>query len=408
MELVFEQECPQCGGNIELAESDRLLPCPHCEVKSFLVARDYLRFVLPPQVDDGKIFYVPYLRWKGSVYNCLDARVSFKIIDLTKLAAPLNILPDTLGVRPQALKMRFADPEQNTVFLKNGLQIKETVDLAVKRSGTKLHEPINHQAFIGETISMVYLPLILREEQIFDAITNDLLAEIPGAESFLEPLIDHNTNWKPRFMATLCPDCGWDLDGEHDSIVLTCRNCSSFWEATGQGFNKLLYASAPAHKSDTEYLPFWKIQAEVEALRIESFGDFITATNQPRVAKAVSAETPTNFWIPAFKIKPKIFLRLGSQLTISQPQLDSQESYPALPIHPVNLPRNEALQSLETMLVSVAVNKRDIIQKLPRIKFTVSRTELALLPFANNGYSLYHKQTGLNINSQILRNGHHL
>ena len=32
-----------------------------------------------------------------------------------------------------------------------------------------------------------------------------------------------------EFTPGLCPNCGWDLKGETDSLVLHCSNCMSFW-----------------------------------------------------------------------------------------------------------------------------------------------------------------------------------
>ena len=34
------------------------------------------------------------------------------------------------------------------------------------------------------------------------------------------------------FLATLCPKCGWTLNGQRDSVVLTCSNCETAWEAS--------------------------------------------------------------------------------------------------------------------------------------------------------------------------------
>src|SRR3989339_2060059 len=36
-----------------------------------------------------------------------------------------------------------------------------------------------------------------------------------------------------RFVPTLCPHCGWDMEGQKDSLVLICRNCDSAWPCPG-------------------------------------------------------------------------------------------------------------------------------------------------------------------------------
>jgi hypothetical protein len=60
------------------------------------------------------------------------------------------------------------------------------------------------------------------------------------------------------------------------------------------------------------------------------------------------------------------------------------------------------------MLISTAVNKGDLVQRLPQVEFTVDRAELAFLPFVDNGYSLYQNQTRLNIDRQTLKYGRYL
>jgi hypothetical protein len=354
------------------------------------------------------LVHIPYLRCKGSIYSCHGKQVSFKLIDFTSLATPIKLLPASLGLRPQAMKMKFASPDNPGRFLKNMIGTNDVVDQVVRRTGLALNDKIIHQAFIGETISLIYLPLVVKDDRLFDAITNEPLPLPPIGANFFDPALDLSRDWKPRMLATICPDCGWNLEGERDSVVLTCRNCETFWEAAGPGFSKLPFTGAPARDDNSEYLPFWKIQVKIDAPRVESFDDFLRATSQPRLAGTVTADTPMNFWIPAFKIKPKTFLRLGSQLTLSQQLLTLQAAYPNRPIHPINLPRGEAIQSLKIMLVSTAANKSAIVLKLPQIKFTVARTELAFLPFANNGYSLYQNQTRLNIDRQTLKYGRYL
>ena len=111
MGLLVKQECPQCGGPVELDETDRILQCPYCDVKSFLFSEGPFRFVLPHQAQNKKILYVPYLRFRGVVYACQARRVNYRIMDITRLAVPIKRFPISLGLRPQAMKMRFVIQE---------------------------------------------------------------------------------------------------------------------------------------------------------------------------------------------------------------------------------------------------------------------------------------------------------
>lgn len=93
MAYTVEQECPQCGAPIELEETDRLLECPYCRVKSFLHAPGYLQLVLPHKAPDKEILYAPYLRFKGNVYLCHGNTINHHIVDVTHLGAPVRGLP---------------------------------------------------------------------------------------------------------------------------------------------------------------------------------------------------------------------------------------------------------------------------------------------------------------------------
>ena len=90
MGFTVEQECPQCGAPVELDETDHLLRCPYCDVNSFLFADDYFRFVLPPKVRNKDLIYMPYLRFKGSVFSCDSHAVSFRNEDITQIGVPFK------------------------------------------------------------------------------------------------------------------------------------------------------------------------------------------------------------------------------------------------------------------------------------------------------------------------------
>ena len=107
--LRIEQECPQCGGRMDLEETDRLVACDYCGVKSFLHSTGLFRFVIGHNAPGREIVYVPYLRFKGSVFSCTIQGVAHRIVDFSRLGTPFKSFPFSLGIRPQTLKMRFAD-----------------------------------------------------------------------------------------------------------------------------------------------------------------------------------------------------------------------------------------------------------------------------------------------------------
>ncbi|MCD4716235.1 MAG: hypothetical protein K8R45_05775, partial [Desulfobacterales bacterium] len=306
MGFTVEQDCPQCGAPVELDETDHLLVCPFCNVKSFLFAPNYFRLVLPHKSPNEEIIYAPYLRFKGNVFFCKERSVGHRIVDITNLGLTLNGLPGTLGLRPQAMKMKFVTPDTEGSFLRFSLKASKILERAGRLSTGSSSESILHRAYIGETLSLIYLPLYVKNNRLFDAVLNRAITELPGGREALEPSINKNPRWQLTFVATLCPQCGWNLDGERDSVVLTCSNCKTAWEASKGKFIPVKYQFVPGQGENTVYLPFWKISASAQGVEINSFADFIRLTNQPRVIGKDWETEDMSFWTPAFKIRPKV------------------------------------------------------------------------------------------------------
>ena len=107
MGFTVEQDCPQCGGPIELDETDHLLRCPYCHVKNYLFTPKYFRYLLPLKAPHKEIIYAPYLRFKGNVFYCTGSTVGHRVVDITHVGLPLGGIPASLGLRPQTMKMKF-------------------------------------------------------------------------------------------------------------------------------------------------------------------------------------------------------------------------------------------------------------------------------------------------------------
>ena len=103
----IEHACPQCGAPAHLEETDRLFACPFCRVKSFLLTRDYFRYVLPAKNPTGKeLYYAPYWRFKGVLLFTTPAGNDYKFVDVSHCAADIPGFPLTLGLRAQAMKLK--------------------------------------------------------------------------------------------------------------------------------------------------------------------------------------------------------------------------------------------------------------------------------------------------------------
>jgi len=403
MAFRIEQACSQCGAPIELEETDRLLLCPYCRVKSFLFASDHFRYVLPNKAPDKEIVYAPYLRFKGSVFTCRGLGISHRFLDITRLAVPVPGLPLSLGFRSQVLKLAFLKPDTAGSFLPSSLKAAEILTRAGKR--TSGSGKLFHTAFIGDVISVIYQPLFIEKETVFDAITKRPIMGFAQAKAFFSSSVKYQSGWELFFMGTLCPQCGWNLDGERDSVVLTCPNCDSAWEASEGKFARTKLAMVRGEGKNTVYLPFWRFRVSTTGVPINSYADFIRVTNQPKVVKKEWEAPDMSFWSPAFKIRPQIFLRVACQLTIAQKDLEMKEELPEDNLHPVTMPLSEAVQSLKLILASAAYTKKRTYPLLPEIRFNLKDTSIVYVPFTDEGHDLVHQHIRLSINKNALQFG---
>ncbi|PKP47445.1 MAG: hypothetical protein CVT95_05645, partial [Bacteroidetes bacterium HGW-Bacteroidetes-12] len=119
-----------------------------------------------------------------------------------------------------------------------------------------------HNACIGEVVSLIYSPIFIQHNTIFDAILNRPIATEVGERGDGDFSFEEKQNWGIRFLSTLCPNCGWDLIAEKESCVLICSNCNSLWEASGETLRRIEFGviSEKDGRDDVAYLPFWRMK----------------------------------------------------------------------------------------------------------------------------------------------------
>ena len=402
----IDHQCPQCGAPVTLDEADRLLLCPFCRTKLYLFVSDHFRYFIPaPEARSRDIIYLPYWRLKGLSFDVSNQEVSSRFFDTNLLALDLKgiSLPFSLGLRPQVLKLRFASPEMAGRFLEPGFSAQTAM---VRLSAGNPSNFLN--AFIGEMISLIYSPTYLENDVLYDALLQRPLSPSPLKTEDWNGLLTsgHPQDQNLRFIPTLCPRCGWDLEGDHEALALICRNCDSLWSFQAAGPERVIFSIITADRENVYcYLPFWRMKARIEGISLSSYADLIRVANLPKAITRGFEEKLLYFWSPAFKINPALFLRWTRQMTIYQPEGKSVDRFPKATIHPVTLPVSEAQESIAITLAILITDKRKWFPLLPKVRIAMDEFMLEYHPFLINRNELVHAQMNLTIDKNSLAFG---
>jgi len=398
----IEHQCPQCGAPAILEETDRLFKCAYCRVQSYLLRKNYFRYILPSKAPAGKgLFYVPYWRFKGMLFSSAGNTIHHRFIDASHQALGSSSFPISVGLRSQTLKLKFVLPKTKGLFLRPTQPFEKAMQIFKDRFNTGLPRPIYHQAHIGETLSMIYSPFYM-DKKIMDGILNRPIAHHVPKGFNIADLPSKHPNDHIRFIAAICPGCGWNLDGQRDSLVLTCSNCQSAWRP-GTGELRRLKISHIATKSKTViYLPFWRVKAGVTNLDLATYADLIRLANLPMVIRKSWETTEFHFWSLGFKVRHKDFLRLSRGMTLSQPRDNIIREMPSARLHPVTLPVTEAAESMKIILASFAKPAKKILSRLNNITIEPKNFLLVYIPFTEKHHDLVNAELNMSINKNVL------
>ncbi|HNT43424.1 MAG TPA: hypothetical protein PKN85_03125 [Syntrophorhabdaceae bacterium] len=435
--MQIEHQCPQCGAPVVLEETDRLLTCDFCKTRLYMQPRDYFRYCFTP-LDPflEQVIYVPYWRFRGVHFSCRTSGITNGILDKTFLAVESKHFAQTLGLRPQALKLRFVQPADNARFIppnipfeKSFVEAKHNVtyetvtvhetrfvrrgtegdyaEILVTRKELK-EERLYHEAFVADTMSLIYTPMFARNGRFHDAVLNEALYEGPPVyESF--PYEFFSGGWAINFLPTLCPECGWNTLAERDSCVLLCNGCNSAWRMDGQGLGRVGFATALSTKaapgSVRQYLPFWRLRVEVEGLKLDCYADLVRLGNLPRVIQPGWEEPPFFFWTPAFRMTPAVYRRMSKQFTIANFSGEFHDRLPDAPVQAVNLTPQDALDSLITIIADFAINKKKVLPLLPDMRITLREALLVLFPVTETDHEYIQPDINCGLMKNVLEQG---
>ncbi len=402
--FLIEHQCPQCGGPATLKETDRLFTCEFCQVTSYLLEEGHFHYVLPHNAPDHEeLFYFPYWRFKGMLFSVAASGINERFVDVSLQAIESRHFPATLGLRSQALKLQFVTPEKTGLFLDPVHSVDQLMEIIDLRFSKTLSKPILHKNHIGENISLIFAPFYLRERKLFDAVLNHPISVTPSDDFQLDQFQGHPARRHLNFLPTLCPQCGWDLWGQRDSLAMHCGNCTSVWFPRKGQLTKTNTAYLKADFPQIKYFPFWRINADVFGVPLSSYGDFIRLANIPKAVQSHWENTPFCFWGPAFKVRPQRYLQLTSGITVSQPL---QELTPGTPqsdrLISANLPLEEAIETLKLNLANLIRPIQVMAANIQAIHIKPKRCLLVYIPFEERVHEFVQPDLTLAINKNQL------
>lgn len=321
------------------------------------------------------------------LFSCIANGVRQRFIDVSHQATDYRHMPVSLGFRTQALKLRFVSPETKGRFLRPQQSFENVMQVFLDRFKTLLPKPIFDQAHIGENLSLIYSPFYA-DGKIYDGVLNEpITSDLPDDyEDMLRS--GQPSDWAVQFLPALCPSCGWDLEGKRDALVLLCRNCNSAWAPGKDQLVKIKFAHIAQADDNVLYLPFWRIKTNITGIELESYADLVKLANLPKIIKKQWHDVPFCFWSPAFKIRPQTFLPLVSKMTLTQPQEKLVYEPPKAGLYPVNLPVEEAVESLKICLASFMKPQSTLFPKLSEIKIKAKSYLLVYVPFLEKYHEL--------------------
>lgn len=397
----IEHQCPQCGAPAALEETDRLFACPFCRVRSVLTVRDYFRYVLPAKNPAGReLVYAPYWRFKGFLLFSLPGGVEHKYVDVNQLGIDMGALPPSLGLRAQAMKLRFAAPDMEGRFLPPSRSFTETFAAFQQRFGRGMGSGALAGAHLGDAIGLLYSPFYTAS-RLVDAILDKPLGAVPdGFETAAAAA--GKPDGGVGFLPALCPGCGWDLEGERDALVLGCGNCGSTWAPSAGALTRVECDCLGGDGEGLLYLPFWQTSCAISGIELTTYADLVAVANLPKVVQPGFESRSFSFWTPAFKIRASVYLRLAQGLSLLQPQQLLRPGRPPGRHHPATLPADEAAKTLKVIFSGMIKPAQRLAEILPAVGIRPLGHRLAYLPFQEDRHDYIQPHSRIAINKNML------
>ena len=389
-----EHRCPQCSAPIILDENDHLLTCPYCRVRLYLSFESYPRYCLSPHGDPDSVFFVPYWRSKGFEFSVKAHGIEESVIDRTWNASRFSCFPSSLGIRPQTQRLRLVEQREKRKLLPVSISPDEPLPQQslcspVGRDFPEEEEPILFRSFLKDAFSLIYLPAVEKGGVIYNGIDSSPLGSAPPELSEGESYGSSASDFGCRFVPALCPNCGNDLAGEKESLIVFCQTCMVGFSVLNGTLTDIPFLMAEGGSKTATLLPFWRIRAETGGLPLpRTTGRILPGGRMEQFDRGNFF-----FWVPAFRINPQLFLRLAHRATTAQ--LDAGPLTPpseASSIPPITVASTEAIKSLKLLLILLSPMDRELLLRLNNLSIEVKDAVPALVPFEQTGYELTNRQ----------------
>ncbi len=397
----IDMQCPQCGAPVVLGETDCMIKCDFCSTRHILHAHPFPCYYMEPRKEKNpgsRVLYIPYWRFKGLEFSLGEKRPEFRVIDHSYRAVRDAQFPVSLGFRSQTQTLKFYHKTLPGIFQGPDISQKEMLKQISNEdtAGKKVH--------IGEILSLIYMPFFQDKSTLIDGLSGKILAEQPaGWEPDQKSIKVHRT-----FTPGLCPNCGWDLKGKTTSFVLHCPNCEQFRLIYHNNLNTIKVMVEDIEKHADIMMPFWRFQVKFKTLALSTRAQLIQFAN---LAKAIQKEDEKQlvyFYIPAFKINPKLFLRIGRQATMAQINVSERESLPKADFHQADISLEEGFQAVFPMLMEICANKKETWAVLKQERLKLTSFSLSYLSFKKSGNEFIQNTLGTTLPVNSLRFGEKL
>jgi hypothetical protein len=406
----IEHRCPQCSAPVTLEETERLFVCPYCKVRLYIASDSVLRYYLPAVRFQEQIAYVPYWRTKGIQFTCRSSGLTTGVIDRTSRAHSASCFPYSLGVRPQVFKLRFVGQTIEKALLQPSVVFEdasEEVPAPVAMpDGSPITDPVLFRVAMREVESLIFSPVRIQGDILCDAIDGKSLGK-PMDEVMPGTGLPGEAQGDVTFIPALCPNCGADLIGEKESVMLFCSNCDLGWRVSGSALHNAGFAFLPGAQ-DALYLPFWCMDVHLEGM--EEGRLFIDPARTGRLdGQHLYLDRPGFcFWVPAFKVNPSLFLTLAERATVGQSSLDNAVAEVTEHLYPVTLPAREAAKLVKVLLRLLVGKREGVDPSFNRVTVRADEPRLYFIPFSSSGYELTHQKLRMSVHQNALKYGKNL